>query len=433
MSSQNGEVACRRTNEGKEKRKPVRRDPEKRRQQNVQAQRKYREKMRKRMDQLEALAASAAQVGPIEGTPAAGTRPPEGATRDSSSSAPSDISTRDLSAYNTSDVSVSSFSAVTPEECQYPSRQLDSSLSALSAWDPVTPEECQYPSQQLDYSLSALSTWDPRTYPQSDDSHSPLRVWSSTNFVDPSLLLSDKKRDGHDSYWTATVSCGCSTPHVQIRTQGPDPSCWGEIKILSIGPGAPSADPYANHLRVETLCTVSALHDLGIHLGLTMELICADNSLSPFFRGTLESADMICAVQRIFKTLKPDLRPNKEQITVKHHPFIDILPFPTLRRNMIKHQNEFDENEFFHDMLTGLVCWGGSGIGKRDRNISTGYASTGTPWDSRSWEARDWYIKKYWRLLGGEEGELVRQSEWWRSIRGEAPLDVQAEEVTEAM
>lgn len=221
---------------------------------------------------------------------------------------------------------------------------------------------------------------------------------------------------------------------MQLRAPGPDPSCWSKIEIISIRPGAPAADPYANHLRVEAFCIVSALHDLGAHLGFTMGLDCSYYSLSPFFRDTLMSADMISAVQTIYKkTLKPDLRPNKEQITVKHLGFIDILPFPTLRRNMIKHQDEFDKDELFQDMLTGLVCWGGSGIGKRDRNLSTGYASTGTPWDARSWEARDWFVKKYWRLLGGEDGELVRQSEWWRSIRGEAPLDVEVEDVTEAM
>jgi hypothetical protein len=267
---------------------------------------------------------------------------------------------------------------------------------------------------------------------------SSLLVWDSTNFVDPSLLICDIKNDGHGPYWTATVSCGCSTPHVQIRTQGPDPSCYGGIKILSIGLGAPAADPYGNHLRIETVCTISALHDLGTHVGITEELICAYDSLSPFFRFTVDSADdtaktdMVCAVQRIFTTLKADLRPIKEQITVRHHPFIDILPFPTLRRNLIKNQDEFDEDEFFHDMLTGLVCWGGAGVGKSDRNLSAGYASTGTPWDVRSWEARDWFIKKYWMLLGGEDGELVRQSEWWRSIRGEDPLNVEAVGVTEA-
>lgn len=429
MSSQNGGVVHQSTSERKEKRKTVRRDPEKRRQQNVQAQRKYRktllpdgskhtqqllgEKLRKRMDQLEAIAASAAQTCPIEGAPAASTRPSEGASRDSSSSTPLDISTIDLSAYDASDLSVSTVLAVTPDQCQYPPQQLDSGLSALS-------------------------TWDPRTYLQLDDPDSSLRAWNSTNFVDPSLLICDKKNDSHGPYWTATVSCGCSKPHVQIRTHGPDPCSYGDIKILSIGPGSPAADPCANQLRIETVCTVSALYAIGTHVGITEELICADDSLSPFFRFTVDSAedtaetDMICAVQRIFKTLKPDLRPTKEQITVRHHPFIDIVPFPTLRRNLIKYQDEFDEDEFFHDMLTGLVCWGGAGVGKRDRNLSAGYASTGTPWDVRSWEARDWFIKKYWRLLGGEDGELVRQTEWWRSIRGEDRLNVEAVGVIEA-
>jgi hypothetical protein len=78
MSSENGRVVHLSTNERGERRKPVRRDPEKRRQQNVQAQRKYRkallfeggkdthhllgEKLRKRLDQLEAIAASSANL-----------------------------------------------------------------------------------------------------------------------------------------------------------------------------------------------------------------------------------------------------------------------------------------------------------------------------------------------------------------------------------
>ena len=74
---------------------------------------------------------------------------------------------------------------------------------------------------------------------------------------------------------------------------------------------------------------------------------------------------------------------------------------------------------FFPVGTLALVCWGGAGIGQKDRNDSTGYASTGTPWDVRSWEAKVWFLKKYWTLLGGEDGELVRQSEWWRSTRGE--------------
>lgn len=197
-----------------------------------------------------------------------------------------------------------------------------------------------------------------------------------------------------------------------------------------------AADPYTNNLRLDTICTLSALVDLGLHVGLTEELLCAEESLSPFYRlsitdysdndATCQQNSMINTVQQIFRTLKPDLRPNREQITIKHHPQIDILPFPTLRKNFIMHQDRIDEDEFFQDVLSGLVCWGGAGpTGKRDREENTGYISSGTPWDVRSWEAKEWFLRKYWGILGGEEGELVRQSEWWRGIRGDAPFNIE--------
>jgi hypothetical protein len=173
------------------------------------------------------------------------------------------------------------------------------------------------------------------------------------------------------------------------------------------------------------MCTITALWAVGNHVGIDEEVLCADESLSPFFRSSTDSddaltnANMVRAIQGTFKNLKPDMRPTKEQITMNHHPYVDILPCRTLRKNLIIQQGDFDEDEFFHDTLSGLVCWGGSGIGKRDRNLSTGYASSGTPWDIRSWEARVWFLKKYWNLLGGDDGELVRQSEWWRNIRGD--------------
>jgi hypothetical protein len=172
---------------------------------------------------------------------------------------------------------------------------------------------------------------------------------------------------------------------------------------------------------------------LGLCVGINEETICADESVSPFFRTSASSPDQMArentvqTVQSLFKTLKPNLRPSREQITIQHPSYIDILPFPTLRKNMIKNQENFDEDEFFEDMTTGLVCWGGSGIGKKERNLSTGSASSGTPWDVRSWEAKASFLRKYWNFLGGDEGELVQQSEWWRNIRGdddiELPLD----------
>lgn len=345
------------------------------------------EKLRERLDRLEALAASAAQSRAIEGTPAAGTGPSEEVTTQGPSSTPTHIIAQSP-AYDASDVSVSSSSAATPDECQH-------------------------------------------LIPQSDDTPPALSIWDSTTYVDPSLLVRDKHNDGLGSYSPITIDYDCSNPHVLIRTEGSDQISYGEVRILGDGPSETAADPYANNLRIETTCMTAALYTIGMYVGINEETLCADKSPSPFFSSSAESADdtvkanIICTVQGKFKTLKPDLRPSSEQITIKHHPYIDILPFPTLRKNLITHQEEFDEDEFFHDMLTGLVCWGGAGIGRKDRADSTGYASTGTPWDVRSWEAKEWFMKKYWTLLGGEDSELVRQSEWWRSIRGDDTLNME--------
>lgn len=88
------------------------------------------------------------------------------------------------------------------------------------------------------------------------------------------------------------------------------------------------------------------------------------------------------------------------------------------------------KTRFFMELMTGLVCWGNAGVGQRDRaEDELGLASTGAPWDVRSWEAKDWFLEKYWNLLGGEVGELVRQTEWWRSIRGEEMLRVRCSEL----
>ena len=291
------------------------------------------EKFRERLNHLEGLVASAAQSHAIEKTPATGTGPFEAVTTHLSSSTPTHTIAKGISACDASDMSVSSSSVATPGDCQY-----------LIPQSGVTP--------------STLSTWDSPTH------------------IDPSLLIHDKHNDGLGPYCTTTIDCGCSSLHVQIRTQSPNPFSYGEVKILSFGPSATTADPYANNIRIERVCIAAALYTLGMYVGVTEEMICAETSLSPFFCPSAESADdmvkAICTVQRIFKTLKPDLRPNSEQITVKHHPYIDILPFPTLRKNLITHQEEIDEDEFFQDMITGLVCWGGAGIGRKDREHSTG-------------------------------------------------------------
>lgn len=259
-------------------------------------------------------------------------------------------------------------------------------------------------------------------------SSSEIALWDPTTPIDPSHLVQDKDNPASQPSWFSYVDCGCFRPHLQISSSL-GAKQYTDVKVLNAEPNLfPAADLYANALRVERICIVQAILSNCLHIGITEDMFCDDDAISPFYRPSGDnntglddsgSDRVVKTIQGIFKTLKQDVRPIREQITTMHSPVIDVLPFPTLRKNLIKSGSAVDEDELYEDLLNGLVCWGGAGVGRRDRDCATGNISTGTPWDSRSWEARTWFLQKYWALLGGEEGELVRQSEWWRNMRGD--------------
>ncbi|KAL2203774.1 hypothetical protein CC79DRAFT_1371804 [Sarocladium strictum] len=388
----------------KQKRKPVRRDAEKRRQQNIQAQRRYREKLRERMENLEALAAATQQSTPPITT--------EDAMRSDS-----------ILLHDASSLSVAASS--TAHSSDYD--------SFLSSFDPSTSQmNMTHPNFAWDPSL-----WDydfSETLSHSDISPSSLGVGdqeSQHSLTTQNAPFAPLHKDTNQAMCrkSTTINCACDQAHLQITAHELGSSCRVEVTMLDLASVRPKAavvpDPYANHIRLDSICTLAAMVTLRTQIGLTDDMMCSLDIPSPFYRPIRASGPdnpdqtVVHAVQRMFRALQPDLRPNAEQITVEHPPFIDALPFRSLRRNLVLRRDEIDTEEFLCDLVTGLVCWGGSGLGRRDRNASTGNASNGTPWDNRSWEAKIWFLKKYWSILGGEEGELVRQSEWWRGIRGE--------------
>ncbi|KAF4335102.1 hypothetical protein FBEOM_11026 [Fusarium beomiforme] len=204
----------------------------------------------------------------------------------------------------------------------------------------------------------------------------------------------------YDEY-TAPVlffNCGCPTLHIPNHSR--------EV-LLPVIP-----DPYKNTLQIDIICIISAMLENCLSLGITRSMYCSDDAISPFYRAHADSDPnseaIITSVQRGSRTLHFDLRPTRKQIVAKHHPFIDVIPFRDVRDNIIDKMSDTDEDEFFHDSLNHLTCWGGI------KN-----AHTGTPWDSRSWEATEEFILKWSDIVGGDEGELARNSRWWRSLRGE--------------
>ena len=176
-------------------------------------------------------------------------------------------------------------------------------------------------------------------------------------------------------------------------------------------------DIHRNHIRIKQVLFVAACVANASSLGVSLDGLSYDSAESPFFRNSISESVAKTACLSDFRDLKTHLRPCATQLMYRHHPYIDVLPFPTFRERLIKlacvKEPTIDEDELCKDLENdGLICWGSSLGG-------SGAMGSGAPWDIRSWEAQDWFMKKWWILIGGAEGEIYKQTQWWCEMRGE--------------
>ncbi|KPM43524.1 hypothetical protein AK830_g3037 [Neonectria ditissima] len=323
-------------------RKVIRRDPDKRRLQNRLAQKNYREKQKKRIQELERRAEASGTVVDSVDSSSRGQQVVSRSSPDSTG-----ISTE---AYHDAQT-------INPSHLQ------PGTISSATV-----PEE-------------GRETWDNDLFSPSFDQW--LTGAYSADPSDPPVIF---------------FNCGCPSLHIPAHPTS---------VLLPVIP-----DPHMNTLRIEIMCSLAALLENCLQVGITQRMFCSDDAVSPFYRPQIdapaERATLVASVQSGFRALKFDLRPTRNQIITNHHPFLDVIPFNEVRDNLISCADEIDEDEFFHDSLNHLTCWG-----------SVKGAHTGSPWDSRSWEASEEFLQKWWLIVGGEDGELTRQSRWWRSLRGE--------------
>jgi hypothetical protein len=141
-----------------------------------------------------------------------------------------------------------------------------------------------------------------------------------------------------------------------------------------------------------------------------------------------------CADRDIIEAkLPPALRPTAIQRRVPHHPWLDLLPFPSMRDTLILAQDFIDDEQLCHDM---------SGRGSpavQESNRDTGIGETGIlvwkePWDPSGWEVTRSFIQRWgWTLRNCSE--LLRSTNAWRKYRGERPLftvsEIDAESIRE--
>lgn len=131
--------------------------------------------------------------------------------------------------------------------------------------------------------------------------------------------------------------------------------------------------------RMTTLAAFNCIADL-------LKLACAD--------GTGFS------IRSLPSTLPPAIAPTVHQQIVPHQPYIDMLPWASLRDRVLKSSMVSDELDLLRD-LEGLEVWGL------------------TPWDPMGWEVGPEFVTKWWFLI---DDQILRATNFWRRQRGEEAL-----------
>ncbi|KAH7008976.1 hypothetical protein EDB80DRAFT_777452 [Ilyonectria destructans] len=156
------------------------------------------------------------------------------------------------------------------------------------------------------------------------------------------------------------------------------------------------------------LNTFNALAYNGCLLGIKAETLCDVKRLSPFNDAASCTVDGKCP-----STLHPTIT----QQTIPHHPWVDLLPLPRMRDNLIWAFQTIDERELGTDIVNVHDIYSSISV--------AGEKPTLIVWDDpsnpQSWEASSGFLWKWGYLLRGCQ-ELIKATNHWREVRGEKPF-----------
>lgn len=145
---------------------------------------------------------------------------------------------------------------------------------------------------------------------------------------------------------------------------------------------------------------ISNTRDIGISDKESMD----DDALSPYSSNP-------CSPSTFIRPTPASLQPTQLQRQICHHPWIDALPIPGMRDNLLLASDAYDEFQLCADLL---------GIYNESADRS-GMIVSGDPWDPAGWEITESFAKQWgWTIKGCEQ--LFLSTNYWRTRRGEKPL-----------
>ncbi|KAJ4855944.1 hypothetical protein T069G_09312 [Trichoderma breve] len=200
-----------------------------------------------------------------------------------------------------------------------------------------------------------------------------------------------------------------------------DPSLWytnpaavvvmfQELKLGRHAERSPSNDHLLGIMQFNVMRAFGTLSSI---IGLSSDNLIDDGALSPFSSYTYSAHNI-----PHFR-LPKSLAPTALQRSIPHHPWIDILPYPQMRDNLLllesgvsttMEKRQYDADSLCHWMVGLDTCQKESGL-----------ILWGDPWDLASWEVTAEFLNEWgWTLEGCVD--LFRSTDYWRARRGERPL-----------
>lgn len=183
-----------------------------------------------------------------------------------------------------------------------------------------------------------------------------------------------------------------------------------------------------DYIRLCRVSFVSAVSMNARHLGIPWHDLISFESKSPFpclrekliqqellndgEETTEQAAQMRLILKDYLKNIQSDLVPTEAQLTMAHHPTLDLIPWPNFRSKAIIAVHSapplIDREDFCLDLLNdGLRCWG----------FANGTSlPSAAPWDAQNWEAAPWFLEKWEHLTDGRDGDEWKISERWWSM-----------------
>lgn len=176
-----------------------------------------------------------------------------------------------------------------------------------------------------------------------------------------------------------------------------DYSAWIHKEHLK---GSPRAESLLSLVQFNTTRALVANANI---LGITTRLM-SRQARSRFAHSGVET--------EIIDSLPFSLRPTIFQITIPHHPWIDLIPVPELRNRLLHLDvNSYDAAELCRDMRGFQRVIDGRG----------GITVWGEPWDPEGWEVSPAFAQKWSRIIQNCDC-LLKSTNHWRGIRGEPAL-----------